>query len=204
MTEVILPASLIVSLKNFLNQKKTKKQCEHNNIITLPFFPQISNQISNILKKFKFHTIFYPTNKIRFSFIKDPIGIDNNWGIYEISCQRNLKYIGQTKRALKYRINEHKNYVKKEELAKSSIAAHCWSNNHVFNFSSPKIIQKCSNIYHLDFLEAFHILKNSHNLVNDLSSTPFISPVWKELIYTQTDRGQSGAISPDGSTGTDG
>ena len=186
-------------IRKFSKPRKAKKHTDSKNTILLPFFPKISHQIANILKKFKFVTIFYPTNKIRFSYIKDPIETKNNWGIYEISCQCSLKYIGQTKRALKYRINEHKNYVKKEELVKSSIATHCWSNDHVFNFSSPKIIQKCSNIYHLDFLETYHILKNKHKLVNDLTATPFLSPVWKNLIDPPADRGQS-TTSPGGST----
>jgi len=36
----------------------------------------------------------------------------------------------------------------------------------------------------LNSWEAFHILKNANYLVNDPSSTPYFSQVWKSLIFS--------------------
>ncbi|KFM63581.1 hypothetical protein X975_20790, partial [Stegodyphus mimosarum] len=85
----------------------------------------------------------------------------NFWGIHRIPCQCGLIYISQTKRAIKFRVKEHEAYVTKKETRKSSVAQHCWFENHTFNFFEAKIIQKTSSIGEVDFLEAFHIQKKS-------------------------------------------
>ena len=55
--------------------------------------------------------------KIKFSSSKDPILIENQNGIYFIPCfPCNLGYIGQTRRQLKARFDEHRLKVKNEEL----------------------------------------------------------------------------------------
>ena len=128
-------------------------------LVVLPFYPKISYKISSILKKFDFFTVFSPVNKLCFSNLKDSRIPSNNWGIYKISCQCGLSYIGQTKRALRFRLNEHKNDVKNQELNKSTIAVHCWNFDHNFDFFPASIIQHCSSILNLDFYEAYHIKK---------------------------------------------
>ncbi|XP_042900825.2 uncharacterized protein [Parasteatoda tepidariorum] len=170
--------------RNLTKQSHADKPSKEfsNNLVILPYFPKISRQVANILKKFDFNIIFSPINKIKFSNLKQPIDSQSSWGIYQINCQCGLSYIGQTKRALKCRVKEHEAYVKKQEFKRSSIAQHCWDSNHNFNFSSSKVIQNCSSIFDLDFYESYHIFKNSKLLVNDLSSVPYISPVWKSMI----------------------
>ena len=119
-------------------------------------------------------TFFLECYKIRFSSPKDPIPIENQNGIYFIplsSC--NLGYIGQTRRRLKARLDEHRRKVKNEEVYTSSIASHCWSYNHCFDFSKACIVSSPISISHL---------KNSNNIVNDCSSTPSISDAWKLLV----------------------
>ena len=64
----------------------------------------------------------------------------NCWGIYSVSCQCGLSYIGQTKRRLIFRLNEHKLNIRNQETNKSAIAKQCWENDHTFNFHSAKII----------------------------------------------------------------
>ncbi|KFM59771.1 hypothetical protein X975_01105, partial [Stegodyphus mimosarum] len=109
----------------------------------------------------------------------------NSCGIYRIPYQWGLIYICQTKRALKFRITEYEAYVRKKETQKSSVAQHCWSENHTFllpNYSKSifqchqffccQIIRKTSSIGEPDFLEAFHIQKNISVLVNDPNSNP--------------------------------
>ena len=109
--------------------------------------------------------------------------IENRSGIYFIPCSScNLGYVGQTRRWLKSRLDEPRCKVKKEEINTSSIASHCWSGIHYFDFTKACIVSSPISTSHLNFYEAFYILKNSDNLVNDLSSTPSISEAWKLLI----------------------
>lgn len=89
--------------------RSNSSKSNFNNMVVLPLFTKISQQISEVLKKFNIKTLFVPVNKINFSNLKDPIDIFISKGIYRISCQC---YIGETKRALKFCPKEHENYVK--------------------------------------------------------------------------------------------
>nr|XP_042911598.1 uncharacterized protein LOC122272242 [Parasteatoda tepidariorum] len=104
--------------KNLTKQSPTDKPSKEfsNNLVILPYFPKISLQVANILKKFDFNIIFSLINKIKFSNLKQPIDSQNSWGIYQINCQCGLSYIGQTKRALKCHVKEHEAYVKKKKI----------------------------------------------------------------------------------------
>ena len=68
------------------------------------------------------------------------------------------------------------------EMYRSSISSHCCSYSHCFNFTKACIVSFHINTYHLNFYEAFYILKKSNNLVNDLSSAPSTSDAWKLLV----------------------
>ena len=99
------------------------------------------------------------------SKLKDPIHTLNCWGIYSFSCRCSLSYIGQTKRRLCFRLNEHKLNIWNQETNKSVIAKHCWVNDPTFNFHSAKIVCKPNSVFELDFLEAYHIHNNINNVV---------------------------------------
>ena len=98
------------------------------------------NSISLLLKLRKFSTQCIcvlgkqPLQTAKpFSSPKDSIPIENRSGIYFIPCSScNLGYIGQIRRRLKTRLDEHRRKVKNEEIYTSSIAFHCWSYNHYF------------------------------------------------------------------------
>ena len=80
------------------------------------------------------------------------------------------------------RLDEHHCKVINEEINTSSIASYCWSFNHYFDFTKAYIVSSPISTNHLNFYEAYYILKNSNNLVNNLSSTPPISDSWKLLV----------------------
>jgi hypothetical protein len=160
----------------------SKEDFQSRDLCLLPFVPKLSSKISGILRRFNIRTVLIPPNSIQFSNLKDEIPLSLSWGIYQIPCQCGKSYIGQTRRALKFRINEHKNYVKNQELTKSAIAQHCWQYDHLFQFDNTKLLQKMRSPLELDFYEAFHIFSNLPNLVNDSKSIPHLSLAWKRLI----------------------
>lgn len=175
---------MINSIYNRFTKRKIprEKPVSTKNLIILPYYPKISHLIYKILKEYDFEITFKPVNKLNFSNLKDPINPFSEWGIYKIPCECGLSYIGQTKRTLKVRLAEHERCVRNGEIQRSAIAKHSWSNSHHFNFSSSTIIQKCSSILDLNFWEAFHILTNKNNLVNDEFSTPVFPEVWLQFI----------------------
>ena len=67
---------------------------------------------------------------------------------YSTSCSScNFGYIGQTKRCLKDRLDEHCCKVKNEDMYSSSIASFSWSYNHNFD------IRKVCGVSSLIFME---------------------------------------------------
>ena len=145
----------------------------------LPYSPVISKAITKFLKAFDIITIHIPHKASVFGPPKDRISHLRKNGIYQINCNNcNLGYIGQTKRTLKARVTEHQRMVKNMEINKSAIAAHCWENDHVFNFDSARIIQPVPRTSLLDFYEGFHIRADEDVLVNDEKGIPPVSKIY--------------------------
>ena len=132
------------------------------------------------LYRFGFRIDFKPVNKVCFPLPKDPILSLDRWGVYRIPCECGLAYIGQTKRALKLRVGEHKRFVSKQKVSKSSVSEHSWNAGHVFQFYNTKILFTPQYISELDFLDASAIFIHSHSLMND--NVPFVSSAWKPLL----------------------
>lgn len=168
-----------------LPSSSTQPPLSSSNFISLPFYPHITFQLAKILRQFNFNPVFTTVKKIQFSFLKDPISTNNNCGIYQIKCSCHLSYIGQTKRALRFRIAEHINYVKKEETNRSSIAQHVWDTEHIFNFNSAVLLKKGLHPLDLDFYEAYFIHKQAGRLINSPDCTPFLHPVWDTALKLQ-------------------
>ena len=90
----------------------------------------------------------------------------NFWRVNNSYCQCGLSYIEQAKRRLYFCLYEHKLSFRNQETNKTAIAKPFWENEHTFNFDSTKNFCKPNASFQLDFLEAFHILKNDNNVVN--------------------------------------
>ena len=93
-------------------------------------------------------------------------------------------YIGQIKRNLESRLSKHSRCVNNQEIYKSSIAKHCWSAGHNFNFIQTKIIFKPNRISELDIFENIAIHLNHEVIINekiDSIDSIILSTAWKNL-----------------------
>lgn len=99
---------------------------------------------------------------------KDKMREHDNSGIYCIKCSDcNMKYIGQTRRAIIKRYKEHRGHCLRREIEKSSVAKHMVEANHTFDESDVKLIKRVDNFYELDANESFYINKYKNNLMNE-------------------------------------
>jgi predicted GIY-YIG superfamily endonuclease len=73
---------------------------------------------------------------------KDPRHVNEKLGIvYQIPCRHcEFVYIGQTKRNLHTRVQEHKRAVKNMEVDKSALCEHMLTFDHIIDWSQAKII----------------------------------------------------------------
>ena len=94
--------------------------------------------------------------------------------MYEIIClDCKSKYIGQTKRQLKIRVNEHKRDVKSHN-PRSEVARHAKS-GHKINWKKTKIIDIESNYRSRLFSEMsyIHLIKDALNNMKDTERLKF-------------------------------
>jgi len=176
-------SNIIKRINSNLKYKKTdnSRNNEENNkkyFIKIPFIENITPEILNISKKHKFNTIFTIDNRLS-SIIKtgkdkiDKMNCSNV--VYKITCKDcDASYVGQTKRQLHTRLNEHKLDIKKRTGTHSVISLHQINNNHSFDWDNTKILDKEQFYYSRITSEMIHIKKqkNGINKQNDTEQFP--------------------------------
>ena len=80
--------------------------------------------------------------------------------VYSVHCKGNnckSVYIGQTKRFLKNRLNEHKNNIRENPNKQNALTKHTIEKYHFFDFVNPKILANEPNYKKRLLLEMCHI-----------------------------------------------
>ena len=104
--------------------------------------------------------------------------------VYSIPCKDNnckAVYIGQTKRFLKSRINEHKNNIRECPTKQNALTKHTIEKDHFFYFGSTKILSRDCNYKKRLLLEMCHIAgtKEAVNLRTDIEN---LSKIYNPII----------------------
>lgn len=92
---------------------------------------------------------------------KDKIEKRDKSGIYKIEwddCEE--IYIGQSRRAVKERFDEHLKYISKQITDKSAVAKHSCILKHNITLDNCSLIKEVHNPQHLDAIESWHIKQN--------------------------------------------
>jgi len=107
--------------------------------------------------------------------------------VYKILCNNcDASYVGQTKRQLKTRINEHVKNIKIEESKHSVISKHMLENNQSFDWQNIKILDFEPNYHKRIVSEMIHIKtqRNGLNSVDieclDLSYFNFLTKIFNK------------------------
>ena len=130
--------------------------------------------LGSVFKKSGFQIVFKSRNLLKnlLGNPKDKVPPDQSSGIYELKCKDcDSFYVGQTKRKLATRANEHKSYFEKSYSAKSSFSDHLLDNDHHFDYQSLKLLKGEYDRRFLNSWESFYIFKSqfldNKILVND-------------------------------------
>lgn len=118
-----------------------------------------------------------------FSKMKDKQHITESTDVvYQINCLDCPKcYIGTTGQKLSQRIREHELDVQHNRPNKSTLAYHCITTGHTFDFAHPKIIERERVKKKRNFLEELRI-KSCNNCVNSKSTdTRNVSDIYTNL-----------------------
>lgn len=113
---------------------------------------------------------------------KDKVPAHNQSRIYSVKCNCCDKiYIGQTRRDLVKRFNEHDYHMRCNAPEKSSIAEHMLENGH--NFDLSLLIKRVDEFYKFNAFEAFYIDKSKNNKLTNENNGPIKNSIFPKY-YT--------------------
>ena len=88
--------------------------------------------------------------------------------IYEVNCRCcDALYVGEMKRRLQSRMNEHKKAVQKGEVNTSALAEHAWSADHHIDWDSMSVLDTSGWYYSRLTLEAIYTRRQKYSLNRD-------------------------------------
>ena len=171
-----------------LNERITKPRInididnkEKDKTITIPFCGIISENLKRVSNKYQINTIYRINSKL-YKFIrlgKDPVSsLDKNNVVYKFNFKCGKTYVGQTKRPLLIRIEEHKNNIKLNPKYHSVITKHILENkndisSHEILWNDFKIVHQENNFQKRAFAEMVFIKKEKNNSLNKVSDLEY-------------------------------
>lgn len=137
--------------------------------VSVHYIPQITNKLKNVFNEHNMQLVYKSKNQLSdlLGSTKDKRDALDKPGIYCIRCAEcDAVYIGQTRRSVNKRFNEHKKCIEHRHVLKSAFAAHACESNHLnVTIDNVKLIKGVSDERRLDAYECVYI-KRSENTVN--------------------------------------
>lgn len=175
--------TLKTNIHNFYNSLSVpKKNNVDQNIkyVKIPYVPQLSEKLNNILKPYNIRVAHQNTNNLKFAYtqLKDKIPKNQQTHVvYKIPCNNCEEvYIGQTQQHLKERLKGHKYQNNLTALKK-----HQLNTGHRFDFDNTSILNKEINYRARNVLEMIQINKHP-NAVNDKIETEGLSKIYHSIL----------------------
>ena len=175
-----------------LNYKssKEKRLKNKNNFVSLPFVPNLSQQLKNVFSKAGFTVMFKSGRKLENILTarnKPKLPKNSYPGVYKIPCKCKSNYIGNTGKRISSRGNEHEKAIFMGKWSHSALAEHskeCQQNVDWTNFETlstqPYYFRRC-------IMESLEIQKeevcNAENkIINDRAGLYVTTDAWKPLL----------------------
>lgn len=151
----------------------------------MPYIPNVSENISNILKKHNVTIAHKPYNTTKkFSkTLKPKLQIEDETNtVYKIDCNNcNSTYIGQSKQYLHKRIYSHKYNTKNLNHNSTALTKHSLENNHSFNFNNIEILDIEPN-YQKRLIHEMLQIKRHKNTINNRTDIENLSETYFNLL----------------------
>jgi len=174
------------------NKLKCTNDCSNenvesfNNVLTLPYIHNISEDIKRSLRNI-LDVRFTIPKKLDIIIKKGKDRLESQRVteiVYKINCKNCEKvYIGQTKRHLATRINEHKKNINNSSGNFSVVTDHRLTFNHDFDWLKPNILHKERNRKKREIAEMFYIKKFDNN-INLQKDTENLNSIYDSIIVS--------------------
>ena len=123
----------------------------------MPFYPSITNKLKDIFRRHNIDVVHNSSFNLKqlICNMKDKSKDFEQSGIYSVPCTDcNFNYIGQTRRSIQTRVNEHLQLAKNKKPDKSGVADHAIEFSHKINPGGAKKLKTVLKPWKLDAWES--------------------------------------------------
>ncbi|KYM97737.1 hypothetical protein ALC62_11566 [Cyphomyrmex costatus] len=174
--------------------KPTQQNSNVNNIVrgniwfTIPYIRGFSDRFKSIVNGINRRISFFSINKLN-DFIKvqkDPLPNETKKNVvYRIKCNDcDVTHVGQTRRKLKTRVNEHRSHIHWNTSSRSVITDHRLEHNHEFDWNNVDILD-CENFYHKRLISEMICIKTQRNSLNLKTDTEGLDQSYADILDKQ-------------------
>jgi len=173
-------------LNHNLNLHNKRDDSKPTSFFTIPYVASIADKFIKYFKNISFTKLAFSCYKKLNKFIKvhkDPLPyFARSNVVYKIHCSNcESTYVGQTKRSLCTRVNEHRCHIKRNSTQPSVITDHRIATNHEFDWDGVEILDTEKNYKKRLISEMIHIKKQKLGL-NSQSDTDLLNPIYNDII----------------------
>ena len=159
-------------------------------IVSIPYYGNLSEVVKRLLQKYEVKIVFRINSKFdRFITLgKDPYEIrEQSNVVYKISCNCGKCYVGQTKRPLRIRLDEHFKNFNLNEKFHNVINKHRKKHennqdNHSILWNDVKILHKETDMYKRAFSEMVFIKKENDNSLNKITDIEHLNSSYNMIL----------------------
>ena len=185
----IINRTIKITLNSMSNTNSKKDKEDENNIqMFIQYEEGESEEINRISKKFNVKVI-NTKNKSLINAVNTRTESNEKFQeqgvVYEVKCNEcNKKYIGETGRELRIRINEHKKGgMKTLDSNTSGLSQHIKSTNHEINWNDTNVISKENDMAKRKLKEAIKIRNTPQaDLMNKKEECKILSSIWDSIL----------------------
>jgi len=181
--------TLIYANKNSNRNKnkynKNRSDDINKKIMVIPYINKISELVATTIDKSQYIIGYRVLNHLG-GFIRAHKDrnhpLKNNNVVYKIMCKDcDASYVGQTKRQLKTRVNEHRYNLTSLSANPSVITEHILQHSHSFDWESVRILDTETNFYKRSVSEMLHIKEQSNGL-NAQKDTELLDNAYSDIL----------------------
>ena len=156
-------------------------------VIRLPWIPRVGPRIRKAMRKYGVKTVFSSGRNLSDMLCnhKSDLPKNSHPGVYVLECQCQATYIGETKKRVHARIDEHRKDVCKGRYKNSGATEHAEKCAHEFKWNEAATIAREANYHRRKIRESLEIRRaqrSNTTVVNRDQGTVLRSSAWDVLM----------------------
>jgi len=171
-----------------LNTENKEDKTTH--YFTIPYVSCIAKNFMQFFSNISFTKLAFSCHNKLSRFIKVqkdslPPSLRSNV-VYQLNCRNcSASYVGQTKRAISIRVNEHKKHIIRNSAQQSVITDHRLIYKHDFDWDNVQILDEEKN-YNKRLISEMIFIKKQKSGLNAQTDTELLDPIYNDIFSLTT------------------